>query len=371
MAEQDDAQERTQSATEKRRKEAREKGQVAKSRDLNAAAVTVLCCAVLVWFGDSIAAGLGRMMRDNLQLHFELNMSADRLALQLGHSALLGFIAVLPVMVAGIVGAFLAPLSLSGWNFTMQALVPDFGKLDPVSGLGRVFSANGLIELAKSFVKMLVVGFIAVMVLKNDAARLMDVGNQSLATAIASVAHICSRSLLLMSCGLLLLAAIDVPLQLWQYNKQLRMSHEEIKQEMKESEGSPEVKGKIRRMQQEVARRRMMTEVPSADVVITNPTHFAVALRYDDKKHRAPIVIAKGADEVAARIREIAKEHSIPLFEAPPLARVLYRSVDLNREIPASLYVAVAQVLTYIFQLRAFKKGMAEYPDRPVVEVAE
>jgi flagellar biosynthetic protein FlhB len=151
----------------------------------------------------------------------------------------------------------------------------------------------------------------------------------------------------------------------------MRMSRHEIRQEMKESDGSPEVKGKIRRMQQEIARRRMMEEVPKADVIVTNPTHFAVALRYDDKGNRAPIVVAKGADVIAARIREIAAEHKVPIFEAPPLARVLYRSVDLDREIPASLYTAVAQVLTYIYQLRAFKKGLALMPERPSIEVTE
>ena len=170
---------------------------------------------------------------------------------------------------------------------------------------------------------------------------------------------------------MLLIAAIDVPIQLWQHAKQLRMSRDEIKKEMKESDGSPEVKGKIRRMQQDLARKRMMADVPKADVIITNPTHFAVALRYDDQRNRAPIVIAKGTDLVAARIREIATENKVPIFEAPPLARVLYRSVDIGQEIPASLYTAVAQVLTYIFQLRAFSKGQSIRPERPVIEVQE
>lgn len=371
MAENDNGQERTESATAKRREEARRKGQVPRSRDLNAAAVTVLSCAALTMFGEKMAGAMAVMMRKGLHPDFSINMPVEQLTSVLGQTMREGFISVLPVLAAGFIAALLAPMSLSGWNFSMEALQPDFGKLNPMAGLGRMFSAQGGIELAKSCIKFLVVGVIAWQVLRNDAGKLMDLGYQSQISAIHNAAYLCSHAFLLIACGLLFLAAIDVPLQLWQYNKKLRMTREEIKQEMKESDGSPEVKGKIRRLQQEVAKRRMMSEVPKADVIVTNPTHFAVALRYDDKKHRAPIVVAKGADVIAARIREIAKEHAVPIFEAPPLARVLYRSVDLNQEIPASLYAAVAQVLTYIFQLRAFKKGIALQPERPVIEVSE
>jgi len=371
MAEQDDAQERTESATDKRREEARKKGQVPRSRDLNSAAVTVLSCAAISLFGEGMAKSLALMMHNGLSIQFSIHSTPDLMIAALTQDIVRGFMAVLPVLAAGFVAAFLAPMALSGWNFSVEALQPDFGKLNPMSGIGRMFSINSAIELTKSIFKFLVVGVFAWVTLKNHAGHLMDLGNQSLTSAIASAAHICSSALLVISCGLLLLAAVDVPLQLWQYNRKMRMSREEIKQEMKESDGNPEIKSKIRRLQQEAAKARMMTEVPKADVIVTNPTHYAVALRYDDKKHRAPIVVAKGADLLAARIREIAAEHSVPIFEAPPLARVLYRHVDLGREIPATLYVAVAQVLTYIFQVRASRKGEALPPDKPVIAVDE
>lgn len=371
MAEQDDAQERTESATDKRLEEARKQGQIPRSKELNSAAVTVLSCAAISLFGEGMAKSLMQMMRSGLSIQFSIHSSPSLMVAALMQDLASGFVAVLPVMGAGFMAALLAPMALSGWNFSMQALMPDFAKLNPISGLGRVFSVSGFIELIKSIFKFLVVGVFAWCTLKHHTGHLMDLGNHSLPAAIASAAHICSSALLVISCGLLLLAAVDVPLQLWQFNKKMRMSREEIKQEMKENEGSPEVKGRIRRMQQEAARARMMTEVPKADVIVTNPTHFAVALRYDDKKHRAPIVVAKGVDLVAARIREIATEHSVPIFEAPPLARVLYRHVELGHEIPGTLYVAVAQVLTYIFQLRAYRKGQSIYPDKPVIAVDE
>jgi len=181
----------------------------------------------------------------------------------------------------------------------------------------------------------------------------------------------CGQAFIVLSSGLLVIAGVDVPYQLWQYAKKLRMSREDIRREMKESEGSPEIKGRIRQLQRELAQRRMMEDVPKADVVVTNPTHFAVALRYDDQRMRAPIVVAKGADNVAAKIRELAEKHNVAIFEAPPLARTLHRHVEIGGEIPQRLYVAVAQVLTYIFQLRAAKQGVAMMPGRPDIDMSD
>jgi flagellar biosynthetic protein FlhB len=371
MAEQDSGQERTESATPKREEEARQKGQVPRSRDLNAAAVTLFSCAAISVFGERMIAQFAALMRTGLSPRFTAGMEPAQMLDTLGSTTLAGFMAVMPVLMAGFAAAILAPMLLSGWNFSTEALMPQFSRLNPIAGFGRLFSSNGVIELVKSLIKFTVIAVIAVMVLRRDAGALMATGNQSLSTAMHSAAHLCTQALLTIACGMLLIAGVDVPIQLWQHAKQLKMSREEIKQEHKESDGSPEVKGKIRRLQQEVARRRMMAEVPKADVIVTNPTHFAVALRYDEQRNRAPMVVAKGADDIAARIREIATENKIPIFEAPPLARVLYRSVDLDREIPAQLYVAVAQVLTYVFQLRAYTKGAALRPERPVIEVTE
>ena len=371
MAEQDDAQERTESATPKREEEARKKGQVPRSRELNAAAVTLLSCGAVSVFGERIVSSFAALMRTGLSPRFSAGMEATQMMSAASGAALAGFMAVLPVLAAGFIAALLAPMAISGWNFSTEALMPQFSRLNPITGMGRLFSGNGLVELAKSMLKFAVVAVIAIMVLKHDTTALMGLGSESLSTAMQHAASLCTSALMSLACGMLLIAGVDVPIQLWQHAKKLKMSRQEIKEEMKESDGSPEVKSKIRRMQQEMAKRRMMTEVPTADVVITNPTHFAVALRYVESRNSAPIVVAKGADEVAAKIREIANEHKVPIFEAPPLARVLFRSVDLNKEIPASLYSAVAQVLTYIFQLRAFKKGAAMRPVRPNIEVQE
>jgi len=372
VAEHDDDQERTESATPKREEEARKKGQVPRSRDLNAAAVTLLSCAVISMSGERIIAGFSDLMRSGLSLRFAADMDPMQMISVAGKSVLAGFLAVMPVLIAGFVAALFAPMALSGWNFSTEALMPQFSRLNPITGFGRVFSTNGLMELGKSILKFAVVAIIAVKVLKNDTAALMMMGHESLSVAMGHAAHLCTGALLTLSFGMLFIAGVDVPIQLWQHAKKLKMTREEIKREAKESDGSPEVKGKIRRLQQDMAKRRMMAEVPKADVIITNPTHYAVALRYDEARNRAPTVVAKGVDEVAAVIRELAKQHNVPIYEAPPLARVLFRSVDLNKEIPASLYTAVAQVLTYIFQLRAYRKGEVEFrPSKPTLAVDE
>jgi flagellar biosynthetic protein FlhB len=231
-----------------------------------------------------------------------------------------------------------------------------------------MFSMRGAAELGKAYAKFLLVGVIAVFFLRTKTPELLSLGNEPLNAAIAHSVTLASQALLALSGALVIIAGIDVPLQLRQYLNQLRMSRQEVRQEHRESDGAPEVKGRIRRLQQDLARRRMLQEVPRADVVITNPTHYSVALRYDEQRMRAPLVVAKGVDEVAANIRRIATENQVPIFEAPPLARVLFRDVDLNAEVPATLYVAVAQVLTYVFQLRTATGPGAARPARPIID---
>ena len=271
-----------------------------------------------------------------------------------------------------VLAALLAPLALGGWSFSTEALMPQFNRLNPLDGFKRMFSMQSLIELRQ--------GAREVRRRRRDCRHgaVERRGRVALARAASRPAlrsvtrFVCAaRGLIWLSAGLLFIAGVDVPYQLWTYAKQLKMTREEVRQEMKESEGSPEIKGRIRQVQQQLARQRMMQDVPKADVIVTNPTHFAVALRYDDKRMRAPIVVAKGADVIAARIREVAGENQVPIFEAPPLARVLYRNVDIGQEIPSNVYVAVAQVLTYVFQLKAAIKAGAPQPDKPTVEVAE
>jgi flagellar biosynthetic protein FlhB len=371
MAENEDGQERTESATPKRLEEARRRGQIPRSRDLSTAAVMMTGGAALYFLGGQLGSNLRGMMMRGLTLSRDQALDESQIVPTLAGTAGDALFACIPLFGLVVLAALLAPLALGGWNFSTEALMPKFNRLNPLEGFKRMFSTRSMVELGKALAKFGVVGFIAVIVLWNDAAELMALGREPATSAIVHAMQLAGQGLIAVSAGLLLIAGVDVPYQIWQHAKQLKMTRQEVRDEMKESEGSPEIKGRIRQVQQQLARQRMMQDVPKADVVVTNPTHFAVALKYDDKRMRAPIVVAKGVDLIAARIREIATENQVPIFEAPPLARVLYRNVDIGQEIPSSVYVAVAQVLTYVFQLKAARQtGMAP-PEKPVVEVQE
>nr|WP_298723132.1 flagellar biosynthesis protein FlhB [uncultured Steroidobacter sp.] len=371
MAEGDDAQEKTERATPKRLEEARRKGQIPRSRELSAAAVTMSAAAALYMMGGQIAGKMYGFMERSLTLSREQSLDSSQMIPMLTSAALDGLKMCAPVLGIICLAAILAPLALGGWAFSTEALMPQFNRLNPLSGVKRIFSSRAVIELVKALAKFGVVALVAVLVLWNDVTTLLNLGQEPLSQAIAHTISLSGKALIAITAGLLIIAGIDVPYQLYTHAKQLKMSRQEIREEHKEAEGSPEVKGRIRQLQQQLARQRMMQDVPKADVVVTNPTHFAVALRYDEKRMRAPIVVAKGVDLVAARIREIATEHNVPIFEAPPLARVLYRNVDIGGEIPSAVYQAVAQVLTYVFQLRVATRSGFQPPPRPDVTVEE
>ncbi|MEJ0039070.1 MAG: flagellar biosynthesis protein FlhB [Gammaproteobacteria bacterium] len=362
--------ERTEQPTQKRLDEARKNGQIPRSTELNAAAVVLVAGGGLHFFGRSLGNDLFELMRGGLTISREQALDASSAISMFAASLQHALLACAPVLGLTLIAALLAPLSIGGWNLAFGTLAPDFSRLSPIKGFGRVFSMRGLVELVKAFAKFILVAIIAVIFLWKNTGEMLQLGAEPTATAIGHAITLSGHALLALSASLVLIAGIDVPFQLFQHIKSLRMTREEIRQEMKESEGNPEIKGKIRQLQQERAKRRMMQEVPKADVVVTNPTHFAVALRYDDKRMRAPIVVAKGVDEVAAKIREIAGEHNVPVFEAPPLARALFRTVDLNEPVPAKLYVAVAQVLTYVYQLKAAKRTGAVPPPPPSIDPA-
>jgi flagellar biosynthesis protein FlhB len=368
MAEHDE-QERTEQATPKRLEEARRRGDIPRSRDLSASAVLLAAGIGLYYTGGYSGTAFFRMMHSQLSVGAEQVLDEGYMTAAVANATTQAMIGLAPIFGLVILAATLAPLVLGGWSFSTEALAPNFSRLSPSAGFGRMFSMQAVVELCKSLAKFSVVAIAAVLVLKNDTNELLHLGSEPTATAIVHAFRVCGQAFIAMTAGLLIIAAIDVPIQLWQYAKKLKMSREEVRQEVKESEGSPEIKSRVRKVQQEMARRRMMQDVPKADVVVTNPTHFAVALRYDEQRMRAPIVVAKGADVVAARIREIANEHNVTIFEAPPLARALHRHVDIGSEIPQTLYSAVAQVLTYVFQLRAAKQGMAMMPVRPEIDV--
>jgi len=362
---------RTEPATQKRIEEARNNGQIPRSRDLTAAAVMLVAGIGMQVLGPTLGNRLATLMRSGLMIPRERALDASQMLGALGDASLNGIVTIAPVLLLTLVAAVGAPLALGGWAFSPSVLAPKFSRLDPMAGFGRMFSTRSWVELGKALAKFGVVGAAGAIVFRMDFRDMLGLGSEPVDAAIGHAVAISGHALVSLTAALIFIAAIDVPFQLWQYHKDLRMTREEIKQEARESEGSPEVKGQIRRLQREISQRRMMADVPKADVIIVNPTHYAVALRYDDKRMRAPVVVAKGVDHVAAKIREIAAAHDVPVFEAPPLARALHRNVGIGDEIPANLYVAVAQVLTYIFQLRAARRDRQAPPVVPVIQFTE
>jgi flagellar biosynthetic protein FlhB len=370
MAE-NDRHDRTESPTQKRLDEARKKGQVPRSRDLNAAAVVLTGGLGLYGLGGIMGGRLQELMRSGLSLSAAQSNGPDAMLQQLAMAAWQGGLAAVPLLGLLLAAAVIAPLAIGGWTFSAEVLVPDFTRLNPAAGLGRVFSLRGLFELLKTLARCAVIGVIAAVLLWVQFPRFSALARQSAGVGVAHSLSLCGTALIALACGMALIAIIDVPLALWQHDRALRMTREEVREEAKESDGHPEVRGRIRRAQRDLANRRMMQEVPKADVVITNPTHYAVALRYDEKRMRAPVVVAKGADYVAQRIREIATEHRVALVEAPPLARALHAHCELGDEIPARLYAAVAKVLTYVYQLRTARRRGTRPPEPPQVQVPE
>ena len=362
---------RTEQATPKRLDDARRKGQIPRSRELGMASVLMTGALVLFANGGAIADSLREMMKRSFTLDRAAIEDPTYMTRALGDAIFSALDACTPLFAALIAAAFLGTIAVGGWIFTPAPMAFKAERLDPIKGLGRMFSVNSLFEVVKSLAKA---GFIvgaAIILLTGSMDRLLSLSDQPLVAAIGSAASLTLLAFAVCSAALLLIAGIDAPYQLWSHARQMRMTRKEIEDEMKESEGRPEVRGRIRQLQQETARRRMLDSVPQADVVITNPTHFAVALRYDETRMRAPVVLAKGADHTAARIREIAGEHKVTLFESPLLARALYWTTDINQEIPAQLYLAVAQVLTYVYRLKTVRESGGPWPDRPTIEVDE
>jgi flagellar biosynthetic protein FlhB len=363
--------ERTEEPSQKRLKDARERGQVPRSRELTNFATMIGGSATLVAIGGALAARMSQMMRNGLSIDPTRLRDADGMLISLGEACTGALAILLPVFGVLIGLVVLASLILGGWNFSTQAMAPDFSRLSPLAGLKRLFGLRGASELGKALLKCAVVGAVCAGVVSSIFRDVLALAHMEPRAAIGRGASLLGWSFVWLSASLALVAAVDVPLQLFQFKLALRMTRQELRDEVKESDGRPETKQRIRQMQQTLARRRMMHKVPAADVVIVNPTHFAVALKYDPKTMRAPRVLAKGVDLVAANIRRIAEEHRVPVFESPKLARALYRSTDLNKEIPAGLYVAVAQVLSYIFRVRNLNPTVAARVARPEPQVSD
>jgi len=365
MAEAETGGERTEEPSQRRLQEARERGQLPRSRELTNFASMIGGSAALVAIGGTAAAHLSQLMRRSLSIDEKTLRTTDSMTSSLGDACISAVTAVLPVFGTLICMVLLASVVLGGWNFSTKALTPDFSRLSPLSGIKRLFGLHGLSELAKALLKCLVVSAVCAAIVSSIFGDVLALGRMAPRAAISRGAGLLSWAFVWLCASLALVAIVDVPLQIFQFKRGLRMTRQELRDESKEMDGRPETKQRIRQMQQTLARRRMMHKVPTADVLIVNPTHFAVALKYDPKKMRAPVVLAKGVDLVAQNIRRIAEEHHVPIFESPKLARALYRSTDLNKEIPSGLYVAVAQILSYIFRVRTLNPTIAARVVRP------
>jgi flagellar biosynthetic protein FlhB len=364
MAEDSDL-ERTEPASERRLEQARERGQVPRSPELSTFAVLLAAGGGLMMMGSGLLDTLTRVMRAGLTLDrtaaFDASQLGDRL-LDSAANALLGFS---PWFLFVAIVAIAAPMLVSGWLFTFQALQPDFTRMNPARGLGRIFSWHGAVELVKAVLKSMLIGGVAAWAIWTQRAEMVMLVSEPLGSGLAHLAHLLGVTFLTIAGALALVVLVDVPFQIWDHARQLRMTKEELRQELKETEGDPQVKARIRSLQREAARRRMMAEVPKADVVVTNPEHYAVALRYAEGKMRAPRVVAKGSMLIAQRIVEIAREASVPVLRTPPLARALFTHSEVGQEIPGPLYNAVAEVLAWVYQLRRFEAGGGERPREP------
>ena len=362
MAENQDGQEKTEEATSRRLQEAKDKGQVARSRELGTSAVLLAAALGLIIAGPSLTQGLSAIMTQIFSIQrdqiFDTKSMFSVWGIVISEIGLplLGFIAFLALV------SFIGNIVVGGISFSAQAMMPKGSKMNPMSGFKRMFGLQALVELTKGIAKFSVVALASYFLLSIYFPDILELSQDHLPGNLLHAMDILWWIFTLLCSSTLLIVIIDVPYQIWNHNKQLRMTKQEVKDEYKDTEGKPEVKGRMRQLQREMAQRRMMAEVPKADVIVVNPEHYAVAVKYDAKKAAAPYVIAKGVDDVAFKIREIAREHEIAIVSAPLLARAIYHTTKLDQQVPEGLFTAVAQVLAYVFQLRQYRKGRGRKP---------
>jgi flagellar biosynthetic protein FlhB len=366
MAEESESgQEKTEDPTQKKLDDAKKKGQVPRSKDLNSMAIMVIGSASLLTLGSYMIGSISMMMEKGLRLSrteiFDTKSMLSRMEVTV-FDALMG---ISPFLFLMTVVALFTPMVLGGWSFSAGSMAFKASRINPMSGFKRMFGTKGLMELVKALLKLVCVSSIAVIFLWANKYEFLSLSALPLTAALKHGAWLIGMCFLVVSSGLILIVAIDVPFQLWDHSKNLKMTLQEVRDEMKDTEGKPEVKSKVRQMQQEMAQRRMMDAVPDADVIITNPTHYAIALKYHHESMAAPVVVAMGKDLIAFRIREIAQENEVEIFEAPPLARALYAQSELKKEIPGELFFAVAQILAFVFQLRTARQQGLVMPKRP------
>jgi flagellar biosynthetic protein FlhB len=365
MADEDSSQEKTEEATPRRLEKAKEDGETARSKELATTAVLMAGAGGLLIFGTHLGAALEAIMRDAFTLERSAIFDMRHMSVQLIASAKAAAWALSPILAMLLVAAIAGSIGIGGLLFSGKSIAPKLSRMNPVKGIGRMFSARSLIELFKAIAKVGLVLTIAIVILQMRMVDLLSIAEEPAVPAMEHVLWTLGWSFFLLSCATVIIAVIDVPFQIYDHQKKLKMTMQEVKDEYKDSEGKPEVKGRIRQLQREMSQRRMMQDVPTADVVITNPTHYAVALKYNPNSMVAPMVVAKGGDELAFKIMEVARQNKVEILRTPPLARAVYHNSDIGQEIPDGLYMAIAQVLAYVFQLRQFRKGHVDKPTLP------
>lgn len=358
----DDAGERSEQATAKRLKEARDKGQIARSKEVTTAFLLMASAVLLYVFSDRIGVAVANVAKQAFSPDRNYLFSSKQMLAATGAIAGDVLWAVGPVLAILLVITLASSILLGGASLSTKAMAPKFDRMSPAKGFKRMFGTHALVELVKALAKVSVVFVVGYFVLVDVFPDLLNLGTGDLMAGVKGAITLVMQSFFLLSLSLLLIAFIDVPYQLWNHAKQLKMTKQEVKDEYKETEGKPEVKSKIRQAQREMAQRRMMEAIPDADVVVTNPEHYSVAIKYDPLKQGAPLVVAKGVDVIAMQIRKVAIANDVPLLAAPPLARAIYHTTEIGHEVPQGLYLAVAQVLAYIFQLKRFSEGKAARP---------
>ncbi|MDJ0806505.1 MAG: flagellar biosynthesis protein FlhB [Gammaproteobacteria bacterium] len=365
MAENQDGQEKTEQPTAKRLEDAKKKGQIARSRELNTMAITLIGVVALVVMSGQLGNGLKEIMTNGFSLERGELFHDNSIFIHLRDAVQQTFLSLVPFFLLMIIVAVGSSVALGGLSISSEALTPKLDKLSPLKGLKRIFSAKGLMELFKAMAKFSLIGGVTLLLLWSTLEDYLLLHEMDLPQAVDHLGGLIGWSVILITSTLILVAAIDVPFQLWEHKRQLKMTRQEVRDEMKETDGRPEVKGRIRQLQREMAQRRMMQEVPKADVIVTNPSHYAVALHYDPDNMIAPKLVAKGADLLAFNIRKIAQEAQVPVVESPVLARAIYFHTELNETIPAGLYLAVAKLLAYVFQLKVYRTDGGDIPEEP------
>ncbi len=360
----DDAQEKSQEATPKKKEDSKKKGVVVRSKELNTVVLLLLSSGMILFSGNLIVEKFSEIMRKSFILEREVIFDVSFLVQYLKDIVLDGFYLLIPFAVILFFATLVSGSVLGGIQLNLGSLKPKLERIDPIKGIKKIISIKGLMELVKAMLKFVIIVSFSLLFIYFNYENILSLSFKSFNTSIVEAFEIIAFGFVSISASTIIIALVDTPFQIWNHNKQLKMSMQEVKDEMKNTDGNPEIKSRIRRVQQEMARKRMMQAVPDADVIITNPEHYAVALKYNKESSGAPVLLAKGCDFIAQQIKAVAISHEIEVVELPPLARAIYHTTKLNKEIPSELYVAIAQVLAYVYQIDNSKKGLCKRPKK-------